>query len=140
MADVPENTRVYVHEPQGGAPVAAPERRGEPFTGEQVVGEEEPLTAKAVACREETRFARNGVRPTERGELVDAFSARRVWTMRAKQVAEQWLVIRREGDGDLSYSLSNTPAAATLQRLAWLKCQRYFRADQPGQQVPDRLG
>lgn len=132
MADVPENIQVYLSEPKVGIPVTEPGHRGKPFTRERVLSEEKPLSVKEVACREDTRYERVRVRTTERGELVDEFAARRLWTLREGEVAQEWLVIRRERSGDTSYSLSNAPASATLARLAWLKCQRYFveRANQ----------
>jgi SRSO17 transposase len=132
MADVPENIQVYLSEPQVGVPATAPGHRGKPFTRERVLPEEESLSVETVARREDTRYQRIRVRPTERGELADEFAARRVWTIREGEVLQEWLVIRRAGDGAMSYSLSNAPADSTLDRLAWLKCQRYFveRANQ----------
>jgi hypothetical protein len=34
--------------------------------------------------------------------------------------------MRREADGDVTYSLSNSPADTPLARLAWMESQRYF--------------
>lgn len=132
IADVPENTQVYLSEPKVGVPATKPGHRGKPFTRERVLSEEESLAVEAVARREDTRYQRVRVRATERGELADEFAARRVWTMREGEVAQEWLVVRQEGSGDMSYSLSNAPADTALERLAWLKCQRYFveRANQ----------
>jgi len=132
MADVPENIQVYLSKPKVGVPATEPGHQGRPFTRERVLSGEESLSVEAVARREDTRFERVRVRATERGELVDQFAARRVWSIRQGELAEEWLVVRREGDGRMSYSLSNAPADASLARLAWLKCQRYFveRANQ----------
>lgn len=125
MADVPENIRVYLSEPRVGVPVTEPGHRGRPFSRGRGISEE-PLSVAAVGRREDTPWRRVRVRATERGELNDEFAARRVWTIREGEVGQEWLVIRREQDGKLNYSLSNAPADATLERLAWLKCQRYF--------------
>lgn len=132
MADVPENIQVYLSEPKVGVPATEPGHRGKPFTRERVLSEENSLAVGAVARREDTRYQRVWVRTTERGELADEFAARRVWTIRKGEVVQEWLVIRREGGGDMSYSVSNAPADTALERLAWLKCQRYFveRANQ----------
>ncbi len=48
------------------------------------------------------------------------------------QPVREWLVMRVRGDGKRSYALSNAAPNAPLERLAWLKCQRYFveRANQ----------
>ncbi len=126
MADVPENIQVYLSEPKMGVPVAELGHRGRPFTRERVISQKRSLSVETVGRREDTRYERVRVRATERGELVDEFAARRVWTIREGELSRAWLVIRRERDGSVSYSLSNAPADTTLQRLAWLKCQRYF--------------
>lgn len=132
MADVPANTQVYLREPQVGVPVTAPGHRGKPFTRERVLSEDPSLAVTDVAGHQDTRYERVRVRPTERGELADEFAARRLWTIREGQVAQEWLLIRRERSGATSYALSNAPADAPLARLAWLKSQRYFveRANQ----------
>jgi hypothetical protein len=67
------------------------------------------------------------VRQTERGYLNDEFSARRVWTTQGSdEPVEEWLVMRRDAEGKIHYALSNERAAASLERLAWGKCQRVF--------------
>ena len=57
---------------------------------------------------------------------------RRIWIIREDELAEEWLVIRHENDQRYTYALSNAPADATPERLAWLKCVRHFieRANQ----------
>jgi SRSO17 transposase len=118
IADIGADTLVYLTPPDFGeqAPTYA-RRRRHPV---------QPVPVAQVAHDPATRFQRVVVRPTERGLLDDPFAARRVWTIRAGQVAEEWLVIRHEGSRHYSYALSNAPAATPLPRLAWLKCIRYF--------------
>lgn len=72
------------------------------------------------------------VRSSERGELDDPFAMRRVWTVREGELAEEWLVTRHEYGQRYSYALSNAPADASREHLAWLKCVRHFveRANQ----------
>jgi SRSO17 transposase len=55
-----------------------------------------------------------------------------VWTLRAGELAEEWLVIRQEDDQRYSYALSNAPEDIPLDGLAKLKCARHFveRANQ----------
>jgi SRSO17 transposase len=43
-----------------------------------------------------------------------------------KQPTEEWLVMRREADGEIRYALSNAPAEEPLERLAWMEAQRCF--------------
>lgn len=108
MADVPGDTFVYLSRPEG--PRKAPK----------------PCEVREVARRADTHFQRVPVRPTERGYLEEPFALRRVWTIRDGTVAEEWLVIRREGKNRYSYGLSNASADTPRTELAWLKCVRYF--------------
>jgi len=54
------------------------------------------------------------------------------FTFRQGRLAEEWLVIRQEDEKRRSYALSNAPADASRDYLAWLKCVRHFveRANQ----------
>jgi SRSO17 transposase len=129
MADVPVNTQVYLTPPSVGVPAVEPGRKGRPPGLKRVLSDDKPVTVREVYALEDTPRQRVRVRSTERGEIDDEFAVRRVWTDRDEPgvpVSEEWMVIRREGDGKLNCSLSNAPAATTIERLAWLKCQRYF--------------
>ena len=130
MAEVPENTLVYLTQPEFGVPKPKPHRR--PATHPQVLSADLPTPACQVAQLAETHFHRFRVRSTERGELDDPFAMRRVWTLRDAQVAEEWLVIRHEYAQRYTYALSNAPVDMPHERLAWLKCARHFveRANQ----------
>jgi SRSO17 transposase len=127
MGDVPRNTQVYLDKPVLGVPKRKGNRGPKP-TRLQVVNGVEAFPVSQVARRDDTVWKRVRVRPTERGELNDPFTARPVWTLREKQEvpAQEWLVIRQEGKNRYTYALSNAPADAPLERLAWLLCQRYF--------------
>jgi SRSO17 transposase len=128
VADVPSTTQVYLEKPVLGVPEPAPGRRGRKPTRLRVLNGVKPLQAHQVARRADTHWKRVRVRPIERGELNDPFAARRVWTLREgrPEPVEEWLVIRREAKNRYTYALSNAPADASLEYLAWLKCQRYF--------------
>jgi SRSO17 transposase len=128
MADVPCNTQVYLEKPRLGVPEPQPGRRGPKPTRLRVLNGVQPYPVRSVARRGDTAWSRVRVRPVERGELHDPFAIRRVWTLRDGQAepVEEWLVIRRETNNRYNYSLSNAPADATIEYLAWLKCQRYF--------------
>ncbi len=131
MADVPENTQVYLTRPTVGVP-AQSRTKGRKPTRKRVLSSEPSIPVRGVGCREDTLWTRVVVRTTERGELADEFAVRLVWTLREGDPAEEWLVIRRAGDGECSYTLSNAPRDTSVERLAWLRCQRYFveRANQ----------
>jgi len=134
MADVPCNTQVYLEKPVLGVPERRPGSSGPKPKRIQVLNGIKPFAVRQVARRADTHWSRVQVRPVERGVLNDPFAVRRVWTRRegeTEPVAE-WLVIRREAGDRYNYSLSNASADTSRERLAWLKCQRYFveRANQ----------
>ncbi len=130
MADIAKSTLVYLKEPELGVPEGRPGQRGPKPSEIQVLSEEKPVSVSSVIKDSDWKIIL--VRNTERGELCDAFAALRVWTVCDGEAAEEWLVIRHESGKKYSYSLSNAPADVCIERLAWLKCQRYFveRANQ----------
>jgi len=132
MAEVPENTLVYLTRPEFGLPPPRLKPRGRKPARPQVLSADPSVPAREVAQRAETPFQQFRVRSTERGDLDDPFAMRRVWTIRAGHVAEEWLVIRHEYGQRYTYALSNAPADTPHERLAWLKCVRHFveRANQ----------
>jgi SRSO17 transposase len=141
MAEVPANTQVYLTRPDFGVPPPQPSQRGRRATRPRVLSADEPVEIRQVAQRSDTHFQRCRVRSTERGELDDPFALRRVWTIRAGALAEEWLVtrapharagVRHEYGQRYTYALSNAPADTPRERLAWLKCTRHFveRANQ----------
>lgn len=134
MADVPRNTQVYLEKPALGVPEPKPGRGGRKPTRLQVLNGVKAFKAHQIARDPKTIWKRVRVRSIERGELNDPFAAFRVWTLREgeREPVEEWLLIRREAKNRYNYTLSNAPADASLEHLAWLKCQRYFieRANQ----------
>jgi SRSO17 transposase len=129
MAEVPAHTQVYLTKPVVGLPP------GRPRATKLRVLAGEPLQVRQVAAREDTVWQRVPVRATERGVLADTFAARLVWTAyksekgrhaAAGPPVQEWLVIRLHADGKRTYALSNAPPDTALERLVWLKCQRYF--------------
>ena len=133
MAEIPANTQVYLTKPKFGVPAPKSGRRGgRKPTRPRVLSKDKPVEVRQVAERPDTRFERIHVRYTERSELDDPFAMRRVWTVREGELAEEWLVIRQEGENRRSYALSNAPANTPRDYLAWLKCVRHFveRANQ----------
>jgi SRSO17 transposase len=139
MADVPENTLVYLTKPEFDVPAPRPGRRGRRPTRRRVLNGLRPVKVRLVARRTDTTFREFRVRSIERGELKDPFAMRRVWTIRDGQLAEEWLVIRHEGGKRYSYALSNAPADTAHQDLARLKCLRYF-VERSNQDAKSGLG
>jgi len=139
MAEVPEDTRVYLTKPDFGVPPAQPDRRGRQPTRPQVLSADQPVEVRQVAQRPGTLFRRFRVRNTERGKLDDPFAMRRVWTIRDGELAEEWLVIRHEYGQRYAYALSNASADTPLERLAWLKCARHF-VERTNQDTKSEIG
>ena len=101
-AQVPADTHVYLSEPRVGIP---PKRgkRGRPCTRLQVLSGQRPQEVRALAQHPQTVWERAQVRHTARGRLTADFVVRRVWTVAARQRPRaEWLVIRRNSDGDCS--------------------------------------
>jgi len=125
-AQVPADTLVYLSEPHVGIP---PKRgkRGRPRTRLQVLRGQGPYEVRALAQHPQTTWQQVQVRHTERGRLIADFAVRRVWTVAAGQRPRtEWLVIRRNSEGDCSYTLLNAPTDTPQARLIAWSCRRYF--------------
>ena len=129
MADVPENTQVYLKHPPPD--VAGGSTRD--------ADENDPVEVRHIATSSDTHFTDIFVRNTERGELCDPFAMRRVWTVHAETVTEEWLVIRHENRQRYSYALCNAPANTSHDYLAWLKCVRHF-VERSNQESKSEIG
>lgn len=125
MADVPRNTKVYLTRPIWGVPSKS-KRKGPKPKRPRVLSPEKAVPVWQVAEDEQTHWHTLCVRSIERGQLIAPYAARRIWTLRDSHPTEEWLVMRREADGEVTYALSNAPADTPLERLAWMESQRYF--------------
>jgi SRSO17 transposase len=127
MADVPVDTPVYLEKPIVGVPETPPHKKGPSFSRPRVLSVDEPVEVQDVAKRSDTVFQTIEVRHIERGVLIHPCAARWVWTITEEgKVREEWLFIRRESDGSLSYSLSNAAPDTPLKKLALWRSWRYF--------------
>ena len=127
MADIPEDTQLYLQKPVVGIPETPPGKIGRPFSQLRVLNEVKPVEVRELVTHPDTILQPVDVRPTERGQLTYECAARRVWTITEKgQVLEEWLFIRQERDATFSFSLSNAPAETPLSQLALWRSQRYF--------------
>jgi len=126
MADVPCTTQVYLTRSAFGVPETPPDHRGPKYKLPRVLSDEKPIAVSEVAELPDTQWQCIRVRPTERGYLVADFAARLVWTLRDEKPTEEWLLVRRDADGDHRYALSNVHAETPVEDLAWMHSQRYF--------------
>jgi len=127
LAAVTGEVRVYLERPEVGVPETPAGKKGRPFSRWQVQNGVVAKTIQEVATEEEWAWQEVTVRLTERGWLTYPCAARRVWTITAEgQVREEWLFLRQEENGKLSYALSNAPADTPLEKLALWRSLRYF--------------
>jgi SRSO17 transposase len=127
LATVPCNTRVYVQEPIIGRQASSAGKVGRPAVHAQILNGMKPERVDRLSQQPDGSWHMLDLRPCERGVLSYECAARRIWTISAdRQVRAEWLLLRREPDGSLSYALSNAPADTPLERLALWRSQRYF--------------
>jgi len=125
-ADIHADTPVYLQEPR----VGLPRRRhalGRPPTQWKVLSLHTSHEVRTLARSRRTTWQRVRVRPTERGWLEAEFAVQRVWTITDDgQVRAEWLVIRREGESECTYTVLNDPPDTSPTVLIEASCCRYF--------------
>jgi SRSO17 transposase len=125
-APVPADTHVYLSEPWVGVPEKRGQR-GRPRTRLHVLSRQRPHEVRALAQHPQTTWQQGQVRHTERGRLIADCAGRRGWTVAAGQRPRtEWVVIRRNSEGDCSYTLLNAPEDAPHEHLIAWSCRRYF--------------
>ena len=81
---------------------------------------------EVLAQGRKTQWRRVEVRSAERGILVADFVVQRIWVPDSQeQLEELWVVIRRDADGKLTFTLLNDPADTPAEVLIRASCQRY---------------
>jgi SRSO17 transposase len=127
IADVPANLKVYLKKPFVGIPKKTKGKKGPPIKHWRVLNNTPVRKVHELVDDDKTVFYVVEVRHCERGILVYQCAARRVWTIPENgQVQEEWLLIRRENNGNHSFSMSNASEGTPLKQLALWRCQRYF--------------
>jgi len=131
VADVPCTTTVYLAKPKWGVPPRI-HTRGRRARRPRVSSAEKPVTVQHIAQDSATQWHTLTVRSTERGALTAQYSAALVWTLRDRCPTQEWLFMRQDTSGDVTYSFINAPSDTPLEQLAWMEAQRYFveRANQ----------
>jgi SRSO17 transposase len=125
IVDVPEDYQVYLRPPVVGVPAAAPGQRGRAPSVARVLSAEAAVEVRSLATGE-LPWETIQVRGCERGHVRMTCWRRRVWVVEGARVREEWLLLHREADGDIRYSLSNGSPDTTLATLAGWRAGRYF--------------
>ena len=125
-AQIPADTQVYLEPPRVGLPRRRKARGPRPKRL-RVLSRTQPTEVRALAASSHTTWQRCVIRPTERGALEADFTWRQVWTLTAEMVVRaEWLLIRRDLSGRLTYSLLNGAADLAPRILIERSCMRYF--------------
>src|SRR5215471_5084292 len=125
-AQVPADTPVYLSEPQVGVPQKR-SKRGRPRMRLRVLSPPPPQEVRTMAGSPSTPWQHMHVRQTERGRLEADFAIRQVWTVaEGKRPRAEWLVIRRDAEGDCAYTLLKAPTDTPAPYLMAGSCQRSF--------------
>lgn len=127
VLDVPADSHVYLSQPVVGVPETPPGKRGRPFCRPRRLSDEPPVEVRHLLDHPDFSLQPVDLRHTERGWLTYHCAARQVWTIsEAGLVCQEWLLLWREPDGTLHFSLSNAAAQTPLPQLAYWRCLRYF--------------
>ena len=127
LADIPSDLKLYLEEPVTGVPVKSKNTKGRKPSRWQVLNNVEPIEARQIAARPDTTFTAVDIRACERGRLIYDCAERQIWTITSNgTVRSERLLIRKESDGSMSYSLSNADNRTTMGVLAQWRSERYF--------------
>ncbi len=136
MADIPEDTRVYLSLPEYGLPQS---KKGcKPYTKPRVLSEDKGVTVRALIRG--LKFKKVNVRAVERGFLCNEFAVLQVWTAKDEyEPREETLLVRRDSEGRVHYGLTNASPETPIEKLARMKCARHF-IERANQDAKSELG
>ena len=131
MGDVNKARQVWLSEPMIEPPGAGKGRRGRPrkrarlHPGNRAQG---ATVERLVNELYEKDFEVTGFRQGEKGAVCGRFWMREVWHWEKGETAagRRRLLVRKDADGSLKYSLTNLPGGKPLAHYARIQGQRYF--------------
>jgi SRSO17 transposase len=125
VADVPKDYHVYLSRPEVGVPAKEAGTGGRPPSVPRVLSGERSVEVQSLVTQG-LEWETVRVRCSERGHVDMPCWRRRVWVVEGALVREEWLLLHREADGDIRYTLSNAGVDTTLATLAGWRAGRYF--------------
>jgi SRSO17 transposase len=123
--DIPSDYPVYPQRPEVGVPPRRCNCGPAPSTPAVLNGVASVPAASLV--NDKTPWQKLPLRQGERGTIEVTCWAVRVWTITDDwQVREEWLLVHRQSNGKMHYSLSNGAADTPLLTMMQWRGQRYF--------------
>jgi SRSO17 transposase len=126
MADVAKSQTIYLEDPDPKVPSPTSKKGRKPS---KLKAQCEPIRVdKWVRQQPASRWKKTLVRDTTKGKLWVKILHQRVWLWDGEESqAHCWhLIVRRDPNGDVKYSLSNAPASKSYKSLAYMQAQRYW--------------
>lgn len=127
MAEIPSDTRVYLHDPAVGVPERKGNRGRKP-SKTRVLGDQ-PIEVRSLLQTDKLTWTVLKVRDTARGELWIRFATLRVYRLEDDLPLAHpvWLCLRQDLDSDeVKFAFSNAPTNAPIKVLADKLCTRYW--------------
>lgn len=127
LLDTSPDARVFLREPKFKKPRDQWKCSKDGYYYPKTVDGQKSIRLDELVKLSSTEFQTVRVRDNERGFLENDFYTRRVWVMiKGGILMEEQLLIRRQKNGKISYSLGNAHPDTSLKQLALWRCYRYF--------------
>jgi SRSO17 transposase len=126
MADAAKDQTIYLEDPAPTVPAPKSKKGRKPS---KLKAQCEPIRVDKWAEQQPAKsWKRTRVRDTTKGKLQVNILHQRVWLWDGEEPnVHCWhLIVRRDPNGDLKYSLSNAHASTSYRRLAYMQAQRYW--------------
>ena len=124
VADIPCDLTLYTEKPETGIPEKKGNKGRNP-TQWKVLNDAKKSNPRQIA--ESLDLATVEVRDCERGKLIYECGSTHLWTITSTgEVRQETLFVRRETNGQMTYSLSNAPKETPIEVLAQWRAGRYF--------------
>lgn len=140
IADIPNDTRVWLNNPKTGIPERKGDRGRIPTKKKVLEGESDPIKVRDLKEQlDAEQWNHVFVRDTERKKLWSNIACIRVYPVVDGLPGDEiWLIIRiDDGDESVKYQFSNATPDTGVERFAQMSCSRYWieRAFEDGKGV-----